>query len=368
MSDHPIRVVLPKLFLWNDALRFQQYPAALARAEPGRRYVRSEVERDLFDVATTMSYSDGSPRASCADEIVNAYGLELGGQRSRLKGIGLLERKNDRLVATPEGLRLGAMYREDPKADHWVRALASLLLLREPRTRTVIILLGQGRCLEAKLNGGAIVGPMGLSGPNSVRLGSDRCDTFSELLQANAEAALGPHWRASLSAQGLAGPIVWEDIHGSAPSTSDLSTALKKALVPMFRLGVFEGEGSEWFLSVPKLADTLGREVCDSFGFPIAAPEPEPTEDEAMRCALCELVDDEGYVTVSRLADRFGELLGASLEDRAGRLDAFVRAATYHDKLRIVAHHRGQPRMGRGLFGEEESRRVRLDLIRAMKE
>ena len=40
------KVALPKLFLWNDPTRYQEYPEALARAEEGRVYSRQEIEQD----------------------------------------------------------------------------------------------------------------------------------------------------------------------------------------------------------------------------------------------------------------------------------------------------------------------------------
>ena len=33
----------------------------------------------------------------------------------------------------------------------------------------------------------------------------------------------------------------------------------------------------------------------------------------------------------------------------------------YHDQLRVLDRHPGQPRMGRGLFGEPGARRVRIE-------
>ena len=38
MESTSSKVALPKLFLWNDPTRYQEYPEALARAEEGRVY------------------------------------------------------------------------------------------------------------------------------------------------------------------------------------------------------------------------------------------------------------------------------------------------------------------------------------------
>ena len=47
MTQTITRLALPKLFLWTEAARFQEYPAALARADEGRVYTRSEIEQEL---------------------------------------------------------------------------------------------------------------------------------------------------------------------------------------------------------------------------------------------------------------------------------------------------------------------------------
>lgn len=361
MTHKIIKLALPKLFLWSEAGRFQEYPAALARAEAGRVYSRREVEERLFDIMPTLTYKDGAPRGRRIDGIVNAYGLDKFGNRYRINGINLLRRERGGLIATEEGLTLGREFREDPGGKNWPLVLAKQLILREPRTRLLIGLMLQGYVMEIELSRGVPTGALALREPQGMLLSVTQrdCHTFNELLSAQADLALGPLWGKELGDIGLIGQIQWEGVLAPQPSTHDLPTALKKSLTVFFHIGLFEGDGTHWTLSPSMLQSLLGEVAIESFGLNPTEDGPS-TENDAFVLALHE-VSKEGFVIVSELANRFGELLNIAESDREEHLDRFVRSALYHGTLRVLEQHQGQPRMGRGLLGDVHSRRVRLE-------
>lgn len=363
MSKQPIRIALPKLFLWSEPSRLQEYPAAMARAEAGRVYSRLEVERELFDILPTLEYKGGMPRGRRTDGIVNTYGLERSGSRYRINGINLLRKQAGGLLPTEEGLELGRLFRDAPEGLAWVIALARQLLLREPRTRLLIGLMLGGAQLEVAVSGSAPTGSLALVlGDGTQRVITHRdCTWFNELLQENAEMALGLCWQRELEDQGIRAPIRWEGVQGDQPSTNDLPTALKKALTVFFHLRLFAGDGQTWELDSRHLQSLLGEEVAGSFSVSGVGKQADLQDHEAFGNALAGAVDPEGFVIVSQLAERFGELLGIPAPDRSVFLDSFIRSAMYHDQVRLLEHHPGQPRMGRGLFGDKDSRKVRLD-------
>lgn len=364
MSQQPISIALPKLFLWSEPSRFQEYPAAMARAEGGRVYSRLEVERELFDILPTLEYKGGMPRGRRTDGIVNTYGLERSGGRYRINGINLLRKQAGGLLPTEEGLELGRLYRDAPEELTWAIGLARQLLLREPRTRLLIGLMLGGARLEVAVSGSTSTGSLALVlGDGNKRVITQRdCTWFNELLYKHAEMALGPCWQRELRDQGIRDPIRWEGVQGDQPSTNDLPTALKKALTVFFHLRLFAGDGQIWELDGRHVQTLFGDEVAGSFNVSGgAAMQTDLRDDEAFEKALASAVDSEGFVIVSQLADRFGELLGISAPDRAAFLDSYMRGAMYDDQVRLLEHHPGQPRMGRGLFGDSGSRRVRLD-------
>src|SRR5690606_2545482 len=127
-----------------------------------------------------------------------------------------------------------------------------------------------------------------------------------------------------------------------------------------FHIRAFDGGPSSWGMDAGGLADALAMEDLAVLGFEGNAPV-RLNDDEAFALALRECSDAEGFLIVSQLAERFGELLRVPDEDRAAVLDSYVRTAMYHDHVRVLERHPGQPRMGRGLFGEPAARRVRVE-------
>ena len=107
MSEKAPRIALPKLFLWSEPGRFQEYPEALSRAQAGRSYTRVEVERELFDIAPTLAFKGGALRGRRTDGIINAQGLERSGERYRINGIDLLRKTKTGIIPTSAGLDLG---------------------------------------------------------------------------------------------------------------------------------------------------------------------------------------------------------------------------------------------------------------------
>ena len=363
MNEQSVRIALPKLFLWNEPGRIQEYPAAMARAEADRIYSRVEVERELFDIVPTLAFKGGAPRGRRTDGILNTFGIERSGQRFRINGIDLLRREGTGLRATQAGLDLGDEYRSNPSGIDWATMLARQLLLREPRTRLLVGVLLEGYQLEVRVDEATPSGALYLVNNQGKRvpIPQRNCSAFSDLLSVNAEMALGPMWRDDLTRLGATGPVAWEGVQGGQPSTNDLPTALKKALAVLFHIDLFDGDGELWMLDPDRLLSTVGKVVWSSFGLTRIDDSKALSDDAAFARALAETSDAQGYTIVSQLADQFGRLLDVPREERVKVLDGFVRAATYHERLRILAHHPGQPRMGRGLFGENDSRRVKFD-------
>ena len=362
MMPAGIRIALPKLFLWSETSRIQEYAAALARAVPDRIYTRLEVERELFDIVPTLEFKGGAPRGRRTDGIVNSYGLERSGDRFRINGIDLLRRQGDGLKATESGLQLGELFRRDPAGRGWVTVLARQILVREPRTRLLISLLLKGYSLEVSVVGTSPTGNLSLIETNgsAIPIPSRDCIAFNDLLAANAEVALGPSWRNEIASGGGFGPVHWEGVQGGTPSLNDLPVALKKSLAVLFHIGLFTGRGQEWRLDAEDVQAAFGDDVLDGFG--IAPPaQIELSPDQAFAKALAETQDPDGFAIASRVAECFGRLLGIPDGDRPLALDQFVRRAMYDDRLRVLERHAGQPRMGRGLFGENDSRRVRIE-------
>ncbi|MEO0605394.1 MAG: hypothetical protein AAF211_28445, partial [Myxococcota bacterium] len=219
MNTASVRIALPKLFLWSEPARIQEYPEAASRAEPGRVYSRADLESVVFDIAPIMEFKGGAPRGKGTDGVINTYGMERSGARYRINGINLFERVDKGLRVTQEGVELGKAFREADADVDWARALARQMLGREPRTRLVVGLCLAGWLLGVEAPGGIPTGALSLTSPEGdvLEIAQRNCDGFNTLLRDNAELALGPRWRADLSALGETEAVVWEGVQGGAP-------------------------------------------------------------------------------------------------------------------------------------------------------
>jgi hypothetical protein len=361
MKTPSVRIALPKLFLWSEAARIQEYPEALSKAEAGRDYSRVEIERELLDVTPTMRFQHGAPRGSRTDGIVNLYGMERSGGRWRLNGLGLLERSGGHARVTADGLRLGTLFREHPHDLGWAVELAKLIATREPRTRLVLWLMLHGAELTAGFSDSESNRSLELrwGAKQVLTIRWARTEEFNGLLQEHSRELLGPYWSQLI--QPSSAPVLWEGVvRGSTPSTNGLSMAVRRSLGLFHYIGLLEGSGREWGVTPAHFGQLLGAQALRSFGHEGAAPV-RLTDDEHFARALRDCTDAEGFLIVSQLVERFGEFLKVPDDDRAAVLDSYIRTAMYHDQLRVLDRHPGQPRMGRGLFGEPGARRVRIE-------
>lgn len=363
IKDTSSKIALPKLFLWNDRTRYQEYPEALSRAEEGRVYTRQEIEQELFDITPTLTYKkDGKPRGRGTDGIVNAMGFERFGQKLCVNGLDLIRKTDEGFVVSESGLELGGAYRDAANSDRWLHLLARNLLLREPRTRLFIGLMLKGWLLQVDVFNKFPKSQMSFVRSDNVRLDitSKDCQHFNSLLSEYAEMALGPLWITELSEHGLSLPIEWCGIRVDQPSVKDLSSAIKKSFGLLFYIGIFSEEDKGWLVDTDQAGQLLGGDVLESFGVSAGSGDQEKSTDELFVEALQQSMDSEGYTIARALADKFSELCHTPVEERDVALDRFAREAMYDDRLIIESYHTGQPRMGRGLFGDSNYRLLKI--------
>ena len=289
-------------------------------------------------------------------------GFERFGQRLCVNGLDLIRKADNGFMVSEAGLELGNSYKSSAESDQWLHLLARNLLLREPRTRLLIGLMLKGWLLQVDVFNKFPKSQMSFIGPEKARLDitSKDCRQFNDLLAEHAELALGPLWIAELSEHGLSLPIEWCGIRVDQPSIKDLSSAIKKSFGLLFYIGIFSDEGNGWVVDTDHAGQLLGHDVLESFGVSASGGQGK-SKDELFVEALRQTMDGEGYAIASALADKFGELCQTPVEERDEALDQFAREAMYDDRLVIESYHTGQPRMGRGLFGDSNCRRLKIE-------
>ena len=360
------KVALPKLFLWNDPTRYQEYPEALSRAEKDRVYTRLEIELKLFDITPTLTFKkNGKPRGHGTDGIVNAMGFERFGQRLCVNGLNFIQKTDEGFVVSDIGIELGTAYGAAANNDKWLHLLARQLLLREPRTRLLFGLMLKGWTLQVDIFNKFPKGQMSFTSLDGLRLEitSKDCMQFNNFLLDYAELALGPLWILELTGKGLDLPIEWCGIRVDQPSIKDLSSAIKKSFGVLFYIGLFYEANQGWMVDTDLADQLLGKDVIESFGVISGSSGQNKSTEDLFTQALKQTIDKDGYTIASVLADKFGELCRTPADERETELDRFIRKAMYEDRLIIESYHTGQPRMGRGLFGDSNSRRLKIEFI-----
>ena len=90
---------------------------------------------------------------------------------------------------------------------------------------------------------------------------------------------------------------------------------------------------------------------------------PDLADDwQRLAYTLAHLADDQGFVIAAEAVQRWGELADVPDAQRAQSFDTLVRRGIFEGRITLLDHHLGQPRMGRGLFGDDNMRMVRLQV------
>ncbi|GIK36921.1 MAG: hypothetical protein BroJett011_07540 [Chloroflexota bacterium] len=361
-------VGLAKLFLWPEAERIQTYPEAFANLRPERVYTRQELVTHVFDLVYKDEQVGRPVRGS---HIENCFGLELvSGEKVVIRGLNALRQVGpDKYVATEAALQIGQSYRTETDEDDWAIMLARQLARFEIRTRLLLYLLGQG--------GWSLVfaSPEFYAYPSvrarleqageSLALFQDNAAAFNRLLHQHRHVTLGPWWAAELAGLGyeLDEGFCFESIPGGVPSTNKLSSALKSSLFLFKYLGILENAHGGWAVSATRAVDLLGAEIAtDLVGVPQNNTQNNPLA--LLKQLADELHDDSGLVVVSHLARRWAGRNRIAPDEADLAFDQFMRQQLYEGAVRITLRHQGQPRHGRGLFGDETARKIKLEFLR----
>jgi len=374
------RLGLTKLFLWMEAERYQTYPAALARLTLGRAYTRQQVAEELFGLST------GSNRKPQRESLVyNAFGmLQTAEDKLTLRGINLFkrvtpngshlasgmkvwERSTDEWIPTSKAEALGKAYLQNPSNTQWQAMLAEQVARYEPRARVLLHLLSTGhelRFATPRYFGGDVEQAV-LIGRDSFRLFGEKGTAFSELLSDCQDTAIGPWWRSEIEQAGfvLDDDFRLEGAMNRPPSTNHIAYALKTALYVFKELNILEPREGIWRVNPGVLGQCMSPEVTrDLAGEQFRTPD---LSDEWKQVAYVvnALADAQGYVIASEAAERWGELADLPVSERTTAFDRLLRRGIFEERVQILDRHPGQPRMGRGLFDDDNMRMVRLRVL-----
>jgi len=355
---------LNKLFLWMEAERLETFPEAFAKLAAGQAYTKEELVK-LFGLI--YRYGDKSSHPVRSDFLRNFYGLEIiSPTKVGIRGVNALKEVESGIYRpTQAAIAIGQAYRDRDQA-LWMPALAQLIARYEVRTRLMLYLLGKGggRLTFPKdeffgpRSGGAQVA---LANRTSVALFVEQARGFNELLQNYRWQALGPFWTEEITNKGyeIAHDFCFEGLRDLQPSANKLNSRLKCSLFLFKYLDILINQGGEWVVNPSQATSILGEEIAQDF----VTAEFDRSPLQRLQDWQAELKDSLGFVVIADLVERWGAYKLLPLSQAEAEFDAWIRQQIYHGRLRILETHAGQPRLGRGLFGDETARKIRFEII-----
>jgi hypothetical protein len=345
-----------------EAERLESYPEVFSKLQIGVEYTKSSLARDTLRLIPT---NDNSGKMVRGDFMNNFYGLEqCSPTKISIRGINALKEIRPGVYSpTQFALNIGEAYRNK---DHilWLHGFAQMLARYDVRTRLMLYLLGIGgftlsfpdvnffgpRTNQAKLSGqGKEIYPF-----------LEDYRGFNELLQVHHWNALGSWWNAEIHELGfdVAQDFVFEGLREPKPPTNKLSGRLKNSLFLMKHLGILESQAGEWRLNPIQATAILGEDIAQEF----VVTETDRSPIQRLKSWQEALHDTLGFVTVSELVRLWAEYKALSIPQAEIEFDAWMRQQIYQGRIRILETHAGQPRLGRGLFGDDSIRKIRLEI------
>jgi hypothetical protein len=246
--------------------------------------------------------------------------------------------------------------------------LAEQLARYEPRLRVLLYLLCHGHELRFETStffGGNSAHAL-LMGDTSFRLFDNAGAAFNTLLIQYAEIAISPWWKAEIRQAGYDLADSWrlEGAINRQPSTNMINSALKTGLYIFTALGILVERDGSWRIEPSAFAKNLSADLAqDLFGDTNRADQPPLGEWHRLAAVIGAMADSQGFIVVSEVAEHWGEMIGVPTSERSAAFDQLVSRGIHEQRVVLVDGHPGQPRMGRGLFGDDNMRMAKLRIL-----
>ncbi|MEW8552656.1 MAG: hypothetical protein AB2605_02590 [Candidatus Thiodiazotropha sp.] len=351
-----VPIALTQLVLWYDATRIQTWPALLARIPKDLVFASpTECGRQFYTERMTDN------RHAAAEKVTrNLGGLEKGGKKLLLRGVGLLEKVEAGYRLSREGYELAESYRGSPDSQQWVLLLARLLLTREPRSRTLVGLLSSS---DAVLE---FSGSRWFTG--SVKRAVIRVPGEPDLYpfwptpdRHNLETALEERaWWALGNWRDHPYLVDAEDCRfvgqlKDSVSMHDVGLALRATCEVLLYLGLFEATANECALDHGLGAKLFGVALAEEFGWVLGADK-ETALIDVLQEILPVLRSPTGHIVVSELRET---LRGRGITNP----DQALADLEHTGSILIYGEEYGQSRHGAGLYDDPRKQLIKLRLV-----
>jgi hypothetical protein len=297
-------------------------------------------------------------RHAAAEKVTrNMPGLERKRDRLVLRGIGLLERVKGGYRMSEAGKELAAAYRHDAGGKDWIRLLARLLIMRDPRTRTLVRLLSEphaalyfteddwwaGSVRRATINfaDGRQLTPFSESDHPLPNLRSAICE--------RSWWALGD-WRSHDLLAGVTDCRFVGQLKDDY-SLHDISLAIRASMEVLLHLGVISHQSDRCWLDHDAAITAFGAVLAEDFGW-TSTGRNKSLRDWVAHYAN-ELRQDTGFIVASELRDRLRHQGFENPDREIAQLES-------EGRVTIEATDYGQSRHGAGLYDDPSKQLIKL--------
>ncbi|MBT2989944.1 MAG: hypothetical protein KME65_13400 [Candidatus Thiodiazotropha sp. (ex Ctena orbiculata)] len=349
-------IALTQLVLWYDATRIQTWPALLSHI-PQDLTLPSATEFGRRFYTARMT----DKRHAAAEKVTrNLAGLEAGGKKLLLRGVGLLEKVKGGYRISQEGQELAKSYRDSAGSQQWVLLLARLLLTREPRSRTLVGLLSSTDAVlefsgEGWFKGSVKRVLIRLPGEPDVYPFWPMADrrNLAAAMEERAWWALGD-WRdqsflANADDCRFVGQIK------ESVSMHDVGLALRATCEVLSYLGLLQTKANECVLDQTRGASLFGPILAAEFGW-VSEESKETSLIEVLGEILPTLRSATGHIVASELREK---LRGRGVSDP----DRALADLEHVGRILIYAEEYGQSRHGAGLYDDPRKQLIKLRLV-----
>jgi hypothetical protein len=135
-------------------------------------------------------------------------------------------------------------------------------------------------------------------------------------------------------------------------------------LYVFYALDILIEDDDGWYIDTDAFAQNLSPELTRDLLGEAFVPPPD-LSDDWIRLAhvVATLADERGFVVASEAANQWGELTGLPPNERWPAFDSLVRRGIFEDRVQLLERHLGQPRLGRGLFDDDNMRLIKLRVL-----
>lgn len=366
MSDQPVlipKIGLSKLFLWMEAERLESYPETFSKFSANSLYTKKTLATNTIGLI-----KNEAGEFVRDDFLINLFGMERKSDNKILiRGINALQKVSDEFYKPSQmAIEIGQAYHQNNKTV-WLNGFAKMIACFEIRTRLMLYLLGKaGYSLffptdrffgmgtsRAELHGHG----------NTIQLFANTGHEFNTLLQQHRWTALGPWWADEIHASEMeiTNDFMFEGLRDPQPPTNKLNDRIKNSMFLMKYLDILVDQAGEWVVNPVQATAIFGEEVAQDFVEIAYVHGPI----QHLQQWKSDIQDALGFVVVADLVQRWGKYKVLTITQAEQDFDEWMRLQIYQGRVRILETHAGQPRLGRGLFGDDTARKIRFDMVEA---